>query len=143
MVVFENKVLSNSGKLKLIVSKLTQLAAATSQLVRYMAVLQLPEGYIEEGTIADRRFVDKKIQEIFVLVADLDRIILVFDHGDLSAPQEKQGHLNRAIIAVDALRSDMLDVWKMRNSGDTQEDNTKIQNVVKTLFSNVNTVLSN
>jgi hypothetical protein len=141
LILVEKDTRSNGEKLKDIASNLDRLTWLVNQLARRVAVIQLSESYLIEGTLEDRKFVAEKIQEIQAIVTRVDKIILVFETKDLSAPQEKQRYLKSVVNDIDILRNDMLALWEMRNSGDTPEDNTTIQNITGILFGNVNGLL--
>lgn len=141
MIIVEEKKLNNSEKLKLIVSKLDRLASLVNMLTTTVGVLQFSESYLNEGTMEDRRFVETKIREIQTLTYELDQINLEFESNDLLSPAEKQQRLNKAIVDADVIRSGMLDLWGMRNSGSTPRDNETIVSIVKLLFTRVNKVL--
>jgi hypothetical protein len=141
MIIIEDKVLDNNEKLKLIISKLDRLATYASQLSRTVTILQFSENYLGEGTLEDRKFVEQKIRQIQTLVSELDKVNLQFENADLSSPQEKQRWLKRAVVDIESIRESMLQLWKMKNSGDTPEDNKTIHNITKILFANTNNVI--
>ena len=134
----------NAKVLRDISNLLEEISISTNQLARHWSALNLYETFIkfEEGTMEQRRQVEMAVNDLNRQMKELNKVVLLFNSKDTSiAIAEKQSHLNKAKIAVDAIQRDMLAVWSIRNAGDTPEDNTVIQDIIKVMFAAVNGLL--
>jgi hypothetical protein len=121
---------------------LGKIAIFLSQLERKLTIINFFEGYFGEGTPADREFVRRKLEELQPLISELDDMNLLFNQeGIQSSFNEKQTPLNKAMDRIKSIRSNMLSIWSMRNSGESAEDNEKIQYLIKKLFKNINDLI--
>ena len=107
-----------------------------------LIIFNFSESYFEEGTSADREFVRNKLEELQSLISELDEVNLLFNQEDIqSSFNEKQSALNKAMDRIMSIRSNMLSIWAMRNSGESVEDNEKIQYLINKLFKNINDLI--
>jgi len=116
---------------------LENISLYLSQLSRGLAFLNFHEGYLEEGTIKDRAYVEDKIKKLQPLIEQLDKAKFIFDSKEKVSQAEIQSELNLSSVNLKALHEDMLCIWSMRNKGKSEKDNERIQDLMKTLFANV------
>ena len=120
---------------------LAGISTLLSQLSRGLAILQFHEGYLKEGTVEDRAYVEDKIKKLQPLINQLDKVKSLFDLKESIPHAEIQMELNLSTVNLKAIRGNMLDIWSMRNKGGTEKDNKKIQDLINLLFKNINLLL--
>lgn len=143
VILMERQITSKADVvLKNLARILGKTAIFLRQLERELTIISFSEGYFEEGTSADREFVRKKLEELQSLISELDEVNLLFNQEDIqSSFNEKQSALNKAMDRIMSIRSNMLSIWSMRNSGGSVEDNEKIQYLINKLFKNINDLI--
>ena len=125
-----------------IVELFCMISVSFNQLERTLAILNFSEGYLGEGTIADRRFVQEKIIELQSYTTELDKIYFFFKQEDIQTSfEQKQYELNKANVPVSTIRKTMISILSMQKSGITDDDNKKIKELIGIMFTNVNKVI--
>jgi hypothetical protein len=135
------------ANLKKIAEIFSSMFTVLNQLERKLAIIEFSEGYLSteyfgEGSLADKKFVGKKIIELQSLVNELDKVKIVFQLKDIQTSfEQKQSALNDAVHSIPLIRETMLDIWARRDSGETGEDNEKIMKLINKMFKTVNSVI--
>jgi hypothetical protein len=130
--------------LKKIAEILNSIYRATRDLGMKLAGMKMLDliHHLDEGTLADREFVQQKIMELQASITELDKVELIFKPEDIQTSfEQKQTALNQASIDIHPIRQNMLDIWSMRNSGETEEDNKKIHVLINIMFKRIGTAI--
>ena len=145
MVIVQEKKeeLTSERKLEKIVSLLGSISLSLDQLAMRLGIITFKEGYIQEGTLDDRKYVDQKIKELQSFANQLEEINLFLNkQEDLqSSFEKKQGKLTHAQKLLPLIKGAILDIWKMKDSASSLEDNQIIINLMKLMFNRINSMI--
>jgi hypothetical protein len=112
-----------------------RISSCVSQIETTLSRLQFRESYFHEGSQADRKFVKDRIIALNRLLQELDDIRLSFISADvITSFEQKQQSLRCAQDHIQDIRSNMLSIWDMRKSGDTQDDRDEIERLSRKMF---------
>ena len=121
---------------------LFKIATELGELSQGLALRQYREYYLKEGSPADRKFVEDRIKKLQPLIKYLKDTRLILKPSENNNYTDMQNALTTAQASIKEIRTYMIEIWSMRNSGDSPKENTTIQKIINNLFVEIKTHLT-